>query len=66
MFCTTQLGLLLHGTAAHVQARLIHQQFQLVALALVHSAGDLLLAQALEVAAYDLLAGAYFTGGSSR
>ena len=48
------MSLLFHSTAAHIQARLIHQQFQLVALALMHSAGDLLRAQALVVPAHDL------------
>ena len=39
--------------------RLVHQQFQLVALAFLHGAGDLLLTQALEVTADDLLAGSF-------
>ena len=42
----------------HGQPGLIHQQLQLVALALLGGAGDLLLAQALVVPAHDLLAGA--------
>ncbi len=53
------VSLLFHFALAHGQPGLIHQQFQLVALALLDGAGDLLLAQALEVAAHDLLAGGF-------
>ena len=49
--------LLFHFPGPHGQPGLIHQQLQLVALALLGGAGDLLLAQALVVPAHDLLAG---------
>ena len=53
------MSLLFHFALAHGQVGLIHQQFQLVALGLLDRAGDLLLTQALEVAAQDFLAGGF-------
>ena len=55
--------LLFNFPCAHGQPGLIHQQFQLVALALLGGAGDLLLAQALVVPAHDLLAGGFAADG---